>query len=315
MKNIIAVVIAVSMIFAGSAFAFDGYGNNAEATASASGEFSQGANNAQDQQQLTAIDQLNNGLINDSFNSKGMRGFAIPADPNFAPLINSYHKPLPSEGFQPVEELIMYSCWFTEGSLESMLRGVEDAEAEFKVANNRIASAAPAAEDGKTKWIKIVISKDKYEGAALKGFLTARSEDRRTTMTEVMAKAALVAVQNGCNVIHFTAQGAVRDTQSFGWGIGFNTTQAQIYDGQDKSNVSAGGFGISGGTAGTRDKPWLQGFGLIDADLEYPVLDLPATKVDTNNYTLNAAPEKTEANQVHNEIPQHSDRINPDPAS
>ena len=294
MKKYFAIMIAVSMIFAGTAMADVTTNGDNSAAAGSSAEATADFGQDQGQEQLTSIDQLNN-----SFNTKGMRGFAIPADPNFAPLINSYHKPLPSEGFQPVEELIMYSCWFTQGSLESMLKGVEKAEAEFKVANSRIADAAAAPEDGKTKWIKIVISKDKYEGdnVGFKGFVTARSENRRTTMTETMAKAALVAIQNGCNVIHFTAQGAVRDAQSFGWGFGFNTTQAQIYDGQDKSNVSAGGFGVSGGTAGTRDKPWLQGFGLIDADLQYPALDVPFVEKE-DKIVKRPAPVKTDGNQI-----------------
>jgi hypothetical protein len=230
------------------------------------------------------------------------RQFANPATQQFGPVLNYFGQPLPSEGFQPVEQLLMYSCWFTEGSLESMLKGVEKADAEFKVANNRIAAAKPAAEDGETKWIKIVISRDKYEGAnvGFKGFITAKSENRDTTMTEVMAKAALTAIENGCNVIHFTAQGAVRDVMASGWGIGFNTTQAQVYSGDlTKSNVSSGGMGYSSAKAGTRDLPWLQGFGLVDNDLVYPVLDLPATEIDANNADLNPAPENHGSESGH----------------
>jgi len=80
-------------------------------------------------------------------------------------------------------------------------------------------------------------------------------------------------MQNGCNVIHFTAQGAVRDVFSTGWGIGFNSTQAQVYSSDfSKSNVTTGGTGYSSAKAGTRDLAWLQGFGLIDRDLVYPAL-------------------------------------------
>ena len=285
------IAICVVMLSAGFAFADTAISANGAASSASSVNGDQTTVQEQGLENLNILDNV--GGIRDSFNSEGKRGFAIPNEVTYGPLINYYGKPLPSEGFQRVEELIMYSCWYTEGALESMLKGVEDAEAEFKVANEDVADAALASEDGETRWIKIVISKEKYSSSnfAFKGFLTARSEDRRTTMTEVMAKAALVAVKNGCNVIHFTAQGAVRDAQSFGWGIGFNTTQAQIYDGQDKSNVSAGGFGISGGTAGTRDKPWLQGFGLIDYTLEYPPLkvaaaDAPAEEApQTGNHT------------------------------
>ena len=204
----------------------------------------------------------------------------IPATQQFGPVIGYSGQPTPSEGYQSIDQLIMYSCWFTEGALESMLKGGYGTEAEFKIANENIA-AAKLADDGKTKWIKIVISRDKYAGAnaAFKGFVTARSNDRRNTMVEVVAKAALSAMKNGCNVIHFTAQGAVRDVMSSGWGIGFNTTQAQVYSNDmGKSNVSSGGMGYSRAQAGVRDLPWLQGFGLVDNNLEYPPVKGPVAE-------------------------------------
>lgn len=201
-------------------------------------------------------------------------GAPIPGGTQFGPVLNYFGQPLPSEGFQPIEQLLMYACWFTEGALESMLKGAYGTESEFKIGNKTIA-VAKLAEDDETRWIKIVISRDKYTGANVefKGFVTARSNNRRNTMTEVMAKAALSAMKNGCNVIHFTSQGAVRDVMSSGWGIGFNTTQAQVYStDMAKSNVSSGGMGYSRAQAGVRDLPWLQGFGLVDNDLVYPVL-------------------------------------------
>jgi len=212
------------------------------------------------------------------------RGFTIPGDVQYGPVLNYFGQPLPSEGFQPLEQVLMYSCWFTDGALKSMLKGVEDAEAEFKVGNLYVDDAALATEDGKTKWIKVVISVNKYDNpnAAFKGFITARSDDKRTTMTEVMAKAAQEAMMNGCNVIHFTAQGAVRDVFSSGWGIGLSTTQASIHGNNFRdSNVSSGGLGYSSATAGTRDLPWLQGFGLVDPDLVYPALPVEEEKEPT----------------------------------
>jgi hypothetical protein len=302
MKKLLIAVTAACFLFTGVAFADQIVNNNGDVGLQTNPNASAGAT----------------GYTGDVGSNNTSIGAPIPGGVQFGPVLNYFGQPLPSEGFQPVEQLLMYSCWFTEGSLESMLKGVEKADAEFKVANNRIAAAKPAAEDGETKWIKIVISRDKYEGAnvGFKGFITAKSENRDTTMTEVMAKAALTAIENGCNVIHFTAQGAVRDVMASGWGIGFNTTQAQVYSGDlTKSNVSSGGMGYSSAKAGTRDLPWLQGFGLVDNDLVYPVLDLPATEIDANNADLNPAPETTAANQATDDVPQTSVRINPDPAS
>jgi len=287
---IIATVLCMSMFLTVPSFA-----NDVNSNAGGSVIGSPDTNlNAQ-----TVVTQDN--TVNEASDLARGRGFAIPGDVQYGPVLNYFGQPLPSEGFQPVEQLIMYSCWFTDGALESMLKGVEDAEAEFKVANNRIADAAVAKEDGKTKWIKIVISRDKYEGdnVGFKGFITARSDAKKTTMTEVMAKAALTAMNNGCNVIHFTAQGAVRDVMSSGWGIGFNTTQAQVYSGDlTKSNVSSGGMGYSSARAGVRDLPWLQGFGLVDNDLEYPVLDIPVVDEEAKEISNLDAPETTEANQM-----------------
>lgn len=214
----------------------------------------------------------------------------VPGSAQFGPVLNYFGQPLPSEGFQPVEQIVMYSCWYTDGALESMLKGVESAKAEFKIANENIELAKPATEDGETKWIKIVISRDRYDGSnfGFRGFITAKSQNKNTTMVEVVAKAALSAMENGCNVIHFTAQGAVRDVISSGWGIGFNTTQAQVYSGDlTKSNVTSGGMGYSAAKAGTRDLPWLQGFGLVDYNLEYPALKIQVKEEapQTGNHT------------------------------
>jgi hypothetical protein len=262
MKKIISIIACLSIVcFAVPSFA----GSKAIANANAGSEATSNPTNILD---------FGDGGFN-SGNTNTVIAAPIPGGVQYGPVLNYFGQPLPSEGFQPVEQLIMYSCWFTNGSLKSMLKGTEDAEAEFKVANANIADAKPADEDGKTKWIKVVISRTKYEGqnVGFKGYITARSDDRRTTMTEVMAKAALIAVENGCNVIHFTAQGAVRDVISSGWGIGFNTTAASIYsDDLTKSNVTSGGMGYSSAKAGVRDLPWLQGFGLVDNDLTYPVL-------------------------------------------
>ena len=191
MKNkIFIILVAISMILVSNPSTY-AQQMDMNSDNSASADSFQGQD--QGQQQVTDLNMLNN-----SFNSKSRRGFVIPGDVQYGPMIGHYVKPLPSDGFQPVEDLIMYNCWYTQGSLESMLDGVEDVDAEFKVASNRIADAAPAFEDGTTKWIKIVISKDKYVSKgelAFKGFITTRSDHRDTTMTEVMAKAALEALQ------------------------------------------------------------------------------------------------------------------------
>jgi len=273
---------------------------SATAAASANSYQSQGQGQEQGQQQnqgqMLGLDDVGN--IKDSFNSKPARGFAIPGEVNYGPLINYYGKPLPSSGFQRIEELIMYGSWFTEGALESMLKGAEKVECEFKLANEGIIVPKVKADKNGVSWIKVIIQKEKVKDAVLVGYSTARSEHPKTTMTEVMAKAALKALKNGCNVIHFTVQGAVRDTQSFGWGIGFNTTAASINNSQQHSSISSGGFGISGGTAGMRDKPWLQGFGLVVKDLKSPVSAVKAPNQTGNHRPAKKVEKKAEVTKV-----------------
>jgi len=207
------------------------------------------------------------------------RGFPIGTDVQYGPVINYFGKPLPSSGFQPLEHVLMYECFFTEGSLKNILKDAEyDIRAEMKIANEYYTPAAPASEDGETKWIKVVIQLTPYEAANKEfiGFVTTNSDDGDTTSVEVMAKAALAAMKTGANVVHFSAQGAVRDVEAWGAGFGFNTTQASLHSNSNSDgNVSAAGFGISYAEAGTRDKPWLQGFALVDHDLQYPAIPMP----------------------------------------
>jgi len=254
------------------------------------GDQSQG----QGQQQANQIGLNDMGNIKDSFNSQGMRGFAIPGDVQYGPVINYFTKPLPSAGFQPVEEVLMYGCFFTEGALEELAAG-GGTDASLKIVN-AVPQALPAPEDGKTRWIKIVIQKAPMTGLKFKGFVTATSDSNDTTMVQVMGKASLEALKKGANVIHFTAQGAVRDAFSSGWGIGFGTTFAKLYnaDGnQDISGVGYAGMGYSKAKAGMRDLPWLQGFALVDDALVYPKLEVASSvKTAGTTQTGNHVPKK-----------------------
>lgn len=216
----------------------------------------------------------------DTINSTTARDFVNPGNVQYGPTINYFTKPLPSEGFQPIETILMYGCWFTEGALEEMASSgmFSKAEADVKI-TNAAPMAKPAAEDGKTRWIKIVISAKPVDKVNFKGFVTARATDMDSTMVMVMGKAALEAMKKGANVIHFTAQGAVRDVFSSGWGIGFGSTFAKLYNASENNDAGAVGYagmGFSKAKAGTRDLPWLQGFALVDPKADYPKLDTVA---------------------------------------
>lgn len=211
----------------------------------------------QGQSQLSAIGLTDIGNIKDSFNSNGMRGFAIPADNVYGPVINYFGKPLPGVGFQPVEQFLMYGALYSEGALKSILDQAEKITVDYKMVNDKVMVPRVAND----RWIRIFVTDKRVDGAQLVGYVTSTSENKKATMVEVMAAAALAALEDGCNAIQFTAQGAHRDAESSGWGIGFNTTYAKLFDAtgtQDASIVGGGGFGYSSTWAGMRDKPWLQ---------------------------------------------------------
>jgi len=64
------------------------------------------------------------------------------------------------------------------------------------------------------------------------------------------------------NVITFQAEGAQRKVEAFGWGIGASYVKA------GETSMGTGGTGISGGTVGPEDRPWLQGNAFVDADVQ-----------------------------------------------
>jgi hypothetical protein len=232
--------------------------------------------------------------INDSFNSSNQRGGHL-IDPGFqyGPVINYFGQPLPSDGFQPVESLLIYSTWFTVGTLETIVDGDGDAEAEFMAINKEVQAPGLYRMKGKEKiqWIKVIVSKEPVAGAYDIGFVVARSDDRRTGMPKVMAAAALKAAKAGCNVIQFIAQGAVRDAFSTGWGIGINTSYGKISGGSDNDEaiVGGGGLGYSSAQAGMRDKPWLQAHGLWVTGLVAPEFSKPVPEVQALIDADNAA--------------------------
>ena len=270
-KIAVITLMVIALAFSGNAFAqVANSGSNSGAEANAIGGGAQAAQQqGQGQTQGVALDQFNN-----SFNSEGLRGFAIPADNQYGPVMNFYGKQAPSVQYQDVRTILMYSCMFSEGALEKMASGAFEANlAEFKLINaDDIVAPAKAAADG-TRWIKIVVSQTALDKVALKGHVSGESRDRSLTMVELMADVALKALKNGANVLHITAFGATHDVFSSGWGIGFNTTMAAIDDlnkGQNRSVVGGGGLGYSSSKAGSRDQGWIQAFALVDAALVYP---------------------------------------------
>jgi len=188
------------------------------------------------------------------------RPFPSGQGTNFGPVLNYYGKPLPSAAFRPVENLLKYGNVFSEGALREIIKGGKFIH-ELEIVRGPEQQVRAKYEKGEIRWIKIIASNAVLEDHGLIGQGTCEANNRKTDMLEVMARAALDALCEGADVLQIVAQGASRDTESSGWGIGFNTTQATIFDGTGaaaSSNLTSGGTGYSQAWAGSRDKPWIQ---------------------------------------------------------
>ncbi len=211
-------------------------------------------NDSQDQGQ-------NQGQSINSITETPERGFAVPGSVKYGPVINYYGKPLPTSQFRPVESLLQYGTLYNENALKRILKKGEDVMHELEVVNGPTQVVRAKYAEGKSRWIRIIATTKKQEDHRLIGFATSEAENRKTSMIEVVAAAALDALQEGADVLQIVAQGASRDTMASGWGVGFSSTQAVMGDGATGSggaNTSVLGLGWSTTQAMMRDKPWIQ---------------------------------------------------------
>jgi hypothetical protein len=302
-KKIAVIVMIALFAISGNALAqtavagasVNGVNANANSGASANNSQGQDQSQGQGQTQGVGIDQFNNSFNSRSDAEKIGKSFVVPGSVQYGPAINYFGKGGPTAGFQDIRTLLMYGCLFTEGALEEMSSGASTFSGRVVVRQMNATKVVAKVDEAGTKWIKIVVSDKPLEGLVPALHVTAEADSRDVDMIAIMAKSALEALRKGANVLHVTAFGAARDTETRGWGIGFNSTMAKVFQqNDDASVVGTGGFGYSSAWAGMRDKPWLQGFGLVDANLELP-------KVEKASTTAAAA---TPAGQTGNHIPK-----------
>lgn len=250
---IVALTFTISNVWAQDQGSIDFQNNN---PAGAIGSNNQATSQGQGQgQSINTIDNSKN------VSEAPGRPYPIGQSPRFGPVINYYGKPLPGAQFRPVESLLMYANVFSEGALEEILRRGKDADliVDLNVIRDRNVQVRASYEKGEARWIRIVATTQKLENHGIIAYVTSEADDRKTDMMEVVAGAALAALREGADVLQIVAQGAARDTETSGWGIGFNSTMATtLGNGDGTMNVSSGGTGYSTAWAGMRDKPWIQ---------------------------------------------------------
>ncbi len=209
----------------------------------------------------TSSTNQNQSIDDHSINEAMERGFANPGHVNYGPVINYYGKPLPTSQFRPVESLLQYATLFNENALEMIVKKGQKILHELEVVNGPTQVVRAKYAEGKSRWIKIIATTKKQEDHGLIGFATSEAENRKTSMIEVVAAAALDAIEEGADVLQIVAQGASRDTMASGWGVGFSSTQAVMGSGAEGTggaNTSVFGLGWSTTQAMMRDKPWIQ---------------------------------------------------------
>jgi len=309
--SLVTILLFSTNVMAQNATAISGSTSGATSGANANNSQGQTQGQGQNQQQGVGLNEIGN--IKDSFNSAPMRGFGIPIDVLYGPVMNYFGQQQNSVESQEVMNLLTYVNIFSEDSLSAAV-STFGPKAELKDVNSyKSRVKAPGKIHGQ-RWIMVVVTKQmvqikdtKGQVPAYLGSARAWANDMEEDMAEVMYAMALEALQKGCNILQITAQGATKDTWSKGWGIGFNNVYAHISDGgQRESNVTSGGTGYSSAKAGSRDLPWLQGFGLIVSDDELrPGIEMRLGKeAQPKAATSSVAPAAAPATQTGNHIPK-----------
>jgi hypothetical protein len=161
----------------------------------------------------------------------------------------------PNHNVQPAKVVTMFGTTLTRANLEKMTRSVG------VVLNAKRFGKTTYKRKG-TDTITIIFAKPAGK-VKMVGNITAYATSKIATTAECLAEAALAAMNIGADTLFVTAEGFSKELSSFGWGIGLAWTRATISEDQRSGGVGSGGFGISGGSAGYKDKPWLQTFALV----------------------------------------------------
>ncbi len=189
--------------------------------------------------------------------TQGTRGFANPGLINYPGLPGYFGTSTPGSSFQSLKTLLTYKTTFNTDELRLMAKG----NFGSKVIVTPLVKAV--ADDAKADSMNLSLKAASGATVIMVGYITVKATSNGTVSPEIMAEAMLAARDLGANTVHVTSEGVERVLQAFGWGIGFSYTKATMNGSETASGVASGGTGISGGTAGYKDRPWLQLFAVI----------------------------------------------------
>ncbi len=194
-------------------------------------------------------------LVNNISDAK--RGFANPAIIGFPGLPGYFGTATPGSSFQSLQTLLTYKNLFTTDELMMMAKGTFGSKVIVTPLVKKVG------DNDKAEIMKLSLMRPEATKTTLVGYITVKATSDGTVSPEIMAEAMLAARDLGADTVHVTSEGVERVLKAFGWGIGFSYTKATMNSSETAGGVAAGGTGISGGTAGYKDRPWLQLFALV----------------------------------------------------
>jgi len=245
MKKAIMILAAIMVVsFSGSALAFLD-DNSVDNSTNANADAAVNTNTVNDNRDFS---QSNNKR---SFANQGIVN--MPGAPGF------FGQTTKGSKFQSIRSILLYGDVFTLAELDRMTKkGTGLGFLGTKVIVTPLVEKVD--KDLRVDAMKVVLVKP--EMSVLKGYITVNATNDGKVSPAIMAEAILAARALGANAIHVSAEGVERVIKAFGWGIGLSYTKATISDTETSGGVASGGTGISGGTAGYKDRPWIQLFAI-----------------------------------------------------
>jgi hypothetical protein len=244
MKKLFIAVICMSLIMiGGNAFA-------AEATADAGAN----ANLSQDSHAVSNVYD---------------RQFVNPGVTPFPQTNGFFTSPTPDSSFRSMKEFINLFgkddvvVKMSDGAIDNLAKGGSDTEVNFQVINEESIVHRAYGKDYKgTKFIYITLQRP--SGVKLVAMVDGEADDNDTNSMMVLGQMAQEVLDEGCNVLVLTAEGAHRGVDASGWGIGAYATGGLVNDSGKESMSSGVGTGYASNRSMTEDMPWLQGYAGVD---------------------------------------------------
>lgn len=184
---------------------------------------------------------------------KDARSFGVPGDMVFPGTPGYFGEACPGHAFMPIAKIIMFTQAWDVNSAKNMLKGRDGAK---DVQVRKLYDSEGVLTTDK---IHVSINKPNAENIQPLAFATVAAKSGSSISADVFAKMLVRASEVGANHVMFLAEGVNRKVAAWGFGIGFNHTNADLKGGGNgSSGMSTGGTGWSYGEAGYVDKPWLQ---------------------------------------------------------